>query len=133
MPVTKVLPTILVETAYSMPTPCLQIFTVACKSNFTYFRLWCLHITITIQNPDVAKMVRANALDGSRWFNIPLPSIENSNESSSQSQSRQTREATEPRYFGVLAKQLAPSSTNLALSSIQGQLHCCRYGRNTPH
>ena len=27
-PVTKVLPTILVETAYSMPTHCLQIFTV---------------------------------------------------------------------------------------------------------
>ena len=27
-PVTKVLPTILVETAYSMPTPCLQIFKV---------------------------------------------------------------------------------------------------------
>ena len=74
-------------------------------------------------------MVRANALDGSRWFDIglmgediPLPSIENSNESSSQSQSRQTRQATKPRYFGVLAKQLAPSSTNLALSIPNGWL-----------
>jgi len=45
-------------------------------------------------------MVRANALDGSRWFNIgsmgediPPPPFENNNESSSQSQSRQTRQA----------------------------------------
>ena len=59
-------------------------------------------------------MVRANALDGSRWFNIgsmgediPPPPFENNNESSSQSQSRQTRQANDLRYFGVLDKQFS--------------------------
>ena len=39
MPVTKVLPTIIVETAYSMPTPCVQIFTVYITRNM--HSSWC--------------------------------------------------------------------------------------------